>query len=156
MSLLNLYRNRRAAQWRAHWKRLRQRDRDAVPDLLGPPEVFSTRQGSATERAEYGHIVPNAQTGPRSRCVTRRLRKSCCGWGKPPTAEEFYNAVHTPKRTAREASILLTWYHETDIIEQLDARLEEAYSWRDLVQALHRVGLIHGQGARQINRFAER
>ena len=40
--------------------------------------------------------------------------------------------------------------------EQLDARLEEAYSWRELVRALHRVGLTAGRGAERINRFAER
>ena len=153
---MNLFRNKRAAQWRAHWKRLRQADRDAVPDVLGPPEAFSAHRGSAVERAEYGHVVPNTQTGPRSRCVSRRLRISCAGWSKAPTAEEFYNAVHAPNRTSREAAILLTWYHEADIIEQLDARLEEAYSWQDLVRALHRVGLTQGEGARQINWFAER
>lgn len=156
MDLMSLYRNKRATQWRAQWKRLREADRDAVPNLLGPPEAFSAHRGNAIERAEYGHVVPNAQTGPRSRCVTRRLRKSCAGWGMPPTAQEFYNAVHAPRRTRREAAILLTWYHEAEVVEQVDARLEEAYSWQDLVRALHRVGLTRGEGARQINRFAER
>ena len=148
--------NERATEWRAHWKRLRQIDRDAVPDQLGPPEAFSPRRGSANERAGYGHIVPDDETGPRSRCVTRRLRMSCAGWRKTPSAQEFYDAVHAPRGTSREAAILLTWYHEADVIEQLDARLEEAYSWRDLVQAFHRVGLTHGEAAQQINWFAER
>ena len=30
-----------AAQWREQWRMLRLRDRDAYPDTLGPPEVFS-------------------------------------------------------------------------------------------------------------------
>jgi len=147
---------KRAAQWRANWKHLQQADRDAVPDVLGPPEAFSAHHGNVTERARYGHVVPDDQTKGRSRCVTTRLRKSCAGWADPPTAEEFYNAVHAPENTDREAALLLTWYHEADIVEQLHARLEEAYSWRDLVQALHRVGLTRGEGARQINWFAKR
>ena len=53
-----------------------------------------------------------------------------------------------------ETAILLTWYHEAETLEQVKARLEGAYSWRELVQALHRVGLTRGEGARQINRFA--
>jgi hypothetical protein len=148
--------NESVAQWRAHWKRLRQADRDAIPDQLGPPEAFSARRGSASERAEHGHFVPDEETGPRSRAVSRRLNMSCAGWRKTPSAEEFYNALHAPGGTDREAAILLTWYHEADAVEQLDARLEEAYSWRDLVQAFHRVGLIHGEAARQINWFSER
>ena len=56
----------------------------------------------------------------------------------------------------RETAILLTWFHEAEMAEQLDARLEEAYSWRQLVRALHRVGLTKGEGARRINRFATR
>ena len=50
----------------------------------------------------------------------------------------------------------LTWYHEADIVEQIHARLEGAYSWRELALALHRVGLTRWPGARQINRFARR
>lgn len=123
--------------------------------MLGPPEVFSPHRGSATERTEYCHVVPTTETGRRSRSVARRLQASCTGWTDPPSAEEFHDAVHAPQDTSREAAILLTWYHEADVIKQLDARLEEAYSWRELVQALHHVGLTRGDGARRINWFAE-
>ena len=114
------------------------------------------RRGSAAERKRYGIDVPDGETGRRSRTVTSRLRMSCAGWRQVPSAEEFHDAVHQPAGTDRETAILLTWFHEAEMAEQLDARLEEAYSWRQLVRALHRVGLTKGEGARRINRFATR
>ena len=145
-----------AEQWQGQWKLLRRRDRDAVPDTLGPPLVFSNRAASAAERERCGHAVPDHETGPHSRTVTSRLRMSCAGWRTVPTAAEFHEAIHRPSGADRETAILLTWYHEADMAEQLYARLEGAYSWRQLVRALHRVGLTAGGGAAKINRFAER
>ncbi|MCY3844236.1 MAG: hypothetical protein OXH69_11945 [Acidobacteria bacterium] len=142
--------------WRAECSRLRRSDRDAIPDRLGPPEVFSDARGSAAERRRHGHMVPDSETGPESRTVTSRLRMSCAGWRRVPTAGEFYRAVHDPEGTEREAAILLTWCHEADVAEQLDARLEGAYTWRELAFALHRVGLTRGEGARRLNWFARR
>ena len=81
---------------------------------------------------------------------------SCAGWRTVPTAAEFYETVHRPSGADRETAILLTWYHEADMAEQLYARLEGAYSWRQLVRALHRVGLTSAGGAAKLNRFAER
>ena len=145
-----------SGEWRAECRRLRRSDRDAIPDQLGPPEVFNDARGCAAERRRHGHAVPDAETGPDSRTVTSRLRMSCAGWRKVPTAEEFPRAVHDPEGTPRETAILLTWYHEADVAEQLDARIEGAYSWRELARALHRVGLTRGEAARRLNRFARR
>ena len=145
-----------AEQWLNQWKLLRQRDRDAVPDTLGPPLVFSDRAASAGERQRCGHRVGDHETGAHSRTVTSRLRMSCAGWRSVPTAAEFYEAVHQPSGADRETAILLTWFHEADMAEQLDARLEGAYSWRQLVRALHRTGLTSGAAAKKINRFAQR
>ena len=100
--------------------------------------------------------MPDTETGRNSRTVTSRLQMSCAGWRKVPTAAEFYAAVHEPTGSDRETATLLTWYHEAHIVEQVHARLEGAYSWRELARALHRVGLTQGPAARQINRFAQR
>ena len=122
-------RERQAAeQWQHQWELLRRRDRDAVPDTLGPPLVFSDRTASAGERQRCGHTVPDHETGLHSRTVTSRLRMSCAGWRTVPTAAEFHEAVHRPSGADRETAILLTWFHEADMEEQLDARLEGAYS----------------------------
>ena len=79
---------------------------------------------------------------------------SCTAWRTVPTAENLYQAIHEPRNTAEETALLLVWFHEADTAEQLYAQLEGAYSWRTLAAALHRTGLIHGEGARRINRFA--
>ena len=144
------------AAWYSAVERARQSDRDALPDELAPPEAFADRRGDSAERARRGFHVPDTETGPNSRTVTGRLRMSCAGWRKVPTASEFYAAVHHPTGTDRETAILLTWYHEAHIVELVHARLEGAYTWRELARALHRVGLTHGPAASQINRFAQR
>ena len=143
-------------QWRKYWAALRVSDRDAVPDRLGPAEAFADARGDAAERQEHGLEVPASETGRRSRTVKSRLRLSCAGWRTEPTAAEFYQAVHNPDGTGRETAILLTWYHEGDITEKVHARLEGAYSWQELVRALHRAGLTHGNRAQELNRFATR
>lgn len=119
---------RAAARWRDEAARLRRRDRDAVPDRLGPPEVFSAARGSAADRKRHGRTVPEAETGRNSRTVSSRFTMSCAGWRQVPTAEEFYDAVHHPAGTRRETAILLVWYHEAHTVEQVHARLEGAYS----------------------------
>ena len=144
------------AAWHSAVERARQSDRDALPDDLAPPEAFSERRGDRTDRARCGGHVPDTETGRNSCTVTSRLRMSCAGWRKVPTAAEFYAAVHDPTGSDRETAILLTWYHEAHIVELVHARLEGAYSWRELARALHRVGLTRGPAARQINRFAQR
>ena len=96
------------------------------------------RRGSAAERKRYGIDVPDGETGRRSRTVTSRLRMSCAGWRQVPSAEEFHDAVHQPAGTDRETAILLTWFHEAEMAEQLDARLEEAYQPVEEVCSLNR------------------
>ena len=112
-----------AAEWRRQREDLREWDRDSVPRGLGPPALFSDRRRSAAERKRCGLDVPDGETGRRSWTVTSRLRMSCAGWRKVPTAEVFHDAVHRPAGIDREAAILLTWFHEAEMAEQLHARL---------------------------------
>ena len=143
-----------AAEWLENWRVLRERDRDAYPDILGPPEVFPDEPADWRHRRYCGHVVPDRETGPNSRTVTSRLRMSCTTWENVPTARDMYNAIHNPKDTDQELGMLFVWFHEADMSEQMYAYLEGAYTWRSLAAALHRNGLIHGEGARRVNRFA--
>ena len=145
-----------STEWRENWRRLQRHDRDAYPSTMGPPDVFTDDQATAHERVRCGHPVPEDETGPNSRTVANRLRMSCTEWQQVPGPQEFHQAVHHPRGTSREAAMLLVWYHEADMSEQVYAQLENAYTWRSLVTALHRTGLVHGEGARRINRFATR
>ena len=143
-----------AAEWRENWRRMRLDDRDAVPDTLGPPGAFDDTRASAAEREAYGYRIGSGETGPNSRTVTHRLRMSCSDWKRVPGSRDFYRALHAPAGTPEETGMLLRWFHEAGIVEQIRARLEEVYTWRELVRALHREGLTYGEGARRINRFA--
>lgn len=140
--------------WRRHWAELRRADRDAIPDLLGPPEAFDDRHATDAERRRCGMTVSPSETGPRSRTVEAVLRVCSAGRKHIPRPEDFHRAIHAPLGTAKETGILLTWYHEAHLSDVVNARLEGAYSWRELVRALHRVGLKHGPGARRLNWFA--
>lgn len=113
--------------WRKQVEEARRVDRDALPEELAPPDAFSDRRGTSGERKRRGYEVPGNETGGNSHTVTSRLRMSCAGWRAVPTATEFYAAVHEPTGSDRETAILLTWYHEADIVEQIHARLEGAY-----------------------------
>ena len=143
-----------AARWWDEWVALRRRDRDAYPDVLGPPDVFTDEVSDRDERRRCDYEVPDGETGPDSRTVTSRLRMSCTEWPKVPTARDLHRAIHQPRHAADETALLLVWFHEADTAEQLYAQLEGAYTWRTLAAPLHRVGLIHGEGARRIDRFA--
>ena len=63
-----------AARWREEWAALRRRDRDAYPDVLAPPDVFTDEVSDRDERRRCGYEVPDDETGPDSRTVTSRLR----------------------------------------------------------------------------------
>lgn len=124
-----------------------------IIEELKHPETFDNEHGDADEKRRGRVTRANDRDGENSPTVASRLRMSCAGWTKVPSAQEFYQAVHNPTGSERETAILLTWYHEADTLEHAMARLEGAYSWRELVQALHRVGLTRGEGARRLNRF---
>ena len=123
---------------------------------LKAPEAFDDDHHYTEDKPRGRMTKTTDRDGKKSPTVASRLRMSCAGWKTVPSPQEFYQAVHNPTGSGRETAILLTWYHEADTLEHAKAKLEGAYSWRELVQALHRVGLTHGEGARQLNRFSNR
>ena len=52
-----------------------------------PPERFSD------EYAPPDPEFPDEGRGPDSDAVRGLIKGSCCGWEKPPTSEEFYEAI---------------------------------------------------------------
>ena len=124
------------------WYQLRdeakRQDRDAEPTALGPPEAFGNFQGNERDRRRFGIETPPEKTGPNSATVSRRIAKSCAGWIRPPTAREFYEAVHAPEPTERETGIIGMWVCEATMDEILLACAEGAYTLRELIKAIHR------------------
>ena len=143
------------------WYQLRdevkRQNRDAEPTALGPPEAFGNFQGNERDRNRFGIETPPEKTGPNSAAVSSRIAKSCAGWTRPPTAAEFYEAVHAPEPTERQAGIVGMWICEATMDEILLACAEEAYTLRKLIKAIHRTRNAESYPIRnqELNNLAE-
>ena len=69
-----------------------------------------------------------------------RIARSTAGWEARPTTEEFYEAIRETRPSDRQAAIVAMWALEAGPREMLTAWTQRAYSWRTLVEALHRHG----------------
>ena len=143
--------------WLALREEAKAENRDAEPTALAPAEAFSSRRGSTSLRARCGIRTEPGQTGPESAAVTRRIASSCAGWVRPPTGAEFYEAVRAENPTTRQAQIISMWLFEATSVEIMLAWAEEAYSFRELVTAIHKTGAAgdYPERNRELNRFAQ-
>ena len=81
---------------------------------------------------------------------------SCAGWKERPTAGEFYEAVRADEPTDRQKTIIRMWGAEATLEDLVEAWAQHAYTFRQLVRALHRVGFTCGWRIRTINRWARK
>ena len=125
------------------------------PCELLPPGAFPVVDDPPPNR-ELRRLwgAPDAQTGEHSHAVTWRFFSSCAGWPRPPTAEEFYRALRADSPTPRQRGVIRTWLREATYSELLQGWIEEAYTWRELVTAAHRVGFDVYGTCRWLNGFA--
>ena len=128
--------------------------RPAFPLLL-PAERFSDLPAEARHAAMIRAPTAPEDRGGRSRAVRMRLCRSCAGWRRQPTSEEFYAAVRAAAPTERQCAVLETWATEAEWHETLAAWTEHAYTWRQLVRALHVAGLCRCPAAKTLNGWAE-
>ena len=124
-----------------------------APRLL-PPSRFRDAEPTELERRIAGVTGSPGTTGPNSRTVRIRLAKSCGGWSEPPTAAELHDAVLAETPDGRQQAILMTWASEAEWFELLQARLENAYTFRTLAAALHRIGLTRCPASAALNSWA--
>lgn len=96
-----------------------------------------------------------ALTGRRSHAVRWRIARSCCGWAEPPTTEEFYDAFHTEAPDQRQKSIIYMWGTEATFTELFEAWAQHAYTFRDLVRALHLADFPWPDRIAEINQWAD-
>ena len=81
-----------------------RRGREENPDAraqLRPLDDFSDEYA---DPAEY-RTVDQAQVGPKSAVLQGLIDGDCCGWGRPPTSQEFYDAMRADKPSARQKSL---------------------------------------------------
>ena len=127
--------------------------RPSAAKLL-PADRFPDTRAEAWHGAMIHAPTGPEETGSRSVTVDVRLRRSCAGWVRRPTAREFYEAVRSRQPTERQRSILDTWANEAEPHELLAAWTEHAYTFRELAAALHRAGLSRCRAADTLNRWA--
>lgn len=103
---------------------------------LRPPRDFPDQLASPG-------LCPAANdAGRNARAVRVRIARSTAGWEARPTTEEFYEAIRETRPSDRQGAIVAMWALEAGPREMLAAWTQRAYSWRTLVEALHRHGLV--------------
>ena len=141
-------------QWQASRRKLKRTDRNAEPEVLGPPEAFDDQRPDEAFRQRFHPRHNPTQVGRASRAVRGRLRSSCAGWQEKPTSEEFYDAIRAREPTTRQVDLIHTWLQEGEREELLEAWAEGVYTWRELARAIHRAGLERTPRCADINTLA--
>ena len=123
---------------------------------LREPEVFANTGPNALEARRLANSLGAEETRRNSITVEMRLARSCAGWEKRPTSAEFYDAIRAPIPDGRQRAVLRVFSQEADWRELVSAWAEQAYTLRELVQALHRAGQQRCRAARYLNGWATR
>ena len=76
--------------------------------------------------------------GAKAQVLTSRIISSCAGWPKWPTSEELFEAFHAEQPTTRQHALVGMWVCEATDTELMDAWIQEVYTLRELVEAMHR------------------
>ncbi len=129
---------------------------ETEPCELLPPKDFHDAAGTPIDRrmlrSRFG--VSEEGTGPNSSAIRSRFMSCTAGWPTPPTSKELYLAVRAENPSPRQKTVIRAWLAEATYQEIIRAWMEEAFSWRDLVAAVHRVGHRHNGLNRYLNQFA--
>ena len=143
---------RAAFDVRAESRRRRAERNPMRPAMLLPPDAFSDRPASEDDFRRL--CAPDTPRGRHALAVRLRLASGCAGWKRRPTAEEFYDAVRAEQPTERQASIIRMWGAEATAPELIEAWVQQAYTLRQLVAALHRASFACAPRIHKINRWA--
>lgn len=129
---------------------------DLRPAVLGPPEAFSDALAPLNPDLWYWPRVDHSRMRDKSRAVALRIGLSFAGARHQPTTEEFYAAVHAQAPTEAQRSLVYAWVLQATEMDLIHAWVEQAYSWRQLVRALHHAEFDVYSQIRIINDFASR
>ena len=132
-------------------------DEDERPCALLPEAAFRSDSETTADRpalrAMYG--ASDDEVGPNSATVRWRFFSCTAGWPDPPGSADLYDALRAETPTSRQASVIRAWLQEATIQELTLAWVEEAYSWRLLARAVHRLGHKDPRLNRYLNQFAD-
>ena len=135
-------------------RRRREEDEDRRVDLL-PPEAFSDEYAPAERLTRVRPRADPRATGPDSQTVRGLICGACAGWRNPPTSREFYEAMRAERLDDRQRSVVGVLINESTFEEMMNAHTEQAFTWRQLVRAMHQRGCVPAWRVQEVNRFAE-
>ena len=123
---------------------------------LGPPERYADEY---TPTEMLLRLRPDADpdaTGPRSQTVRSVICGRCAGWARPPRPEDVYEAMRAANRTRDQRSAIAVLTREANFEELMNAHLEGAFTWRQLVRAFQERQHVPRSRAGFLRRFAQR
>ena len=130
---------------------------DRFPDCaLKRPECFSDARSTDSELEQLCPGLDPSRTGPHAQVVRARIARSCAGWHRRPTPEEFYAAIRSDEPTVRQRNLVRMWASEASIAEIILGWAQRAYTIRELVAAMHQADFPFTGRIRAINRWAIR
>ena len=102
---------------------------------LGPLERYPDEYCPTEKLLENSPDADLDVTGPASATVESIIAGGCCGWSKPPTAADVYEAMRADPRTPEQRGITTVITKEASWREIMVAWLEGAFTWRQLARA---------------------
>ena len=139
-------------------KETERRSREEAEELrvvLKPPEAFSDEYAPAERLTRVRPAADPGATGPDSQTVRGLICGACAGWPEPPTSRELYEAMRVERLDDRQLSVVGVLINESTFEEMMNAHTERAFTWRQLVRALHQRDCLPAWRTREVNRFAE-
>ena len=125
-----------------------------APVRLPPQEAFPDEYTPTDTLLKYCPRADPAETGPDSRTIGVVIARRCCGWRKPPTPREVYDAMRADDPTGRQLDAMTVVLNESTFDEVVLAHLEGAFTWQQLARAVHRRGGVTPERVRSLARFA--
>ena len=128
----------------------------AGPVDLGPPERYDDEYTPIETLLSLRPDADPDATGPRSQTVRSVICGRCAGWARSPRPEEVYEAMRAANRSRDQRSAIGVLTREADFEELMNAHLEGAFTWRQLVRAFQERQLVPRSRAGFLRRFAQR
>ena len=122
---------------RKAWEELGRRN-----ELL-PPEHFTDELAPASAYFDHSTHWPEPEPqkrGGQSPALQDIINGSCQGWQVRPTGAELHEAFRAGEPTTRQQALLYAWFIEGTTGHWIEAWAQQAYSDRQLVASIHRIG----------------
>ena len=124
--------------------------RVTAEETLLPADAFDNAYAKPDERFE------TQKRGPECEVITGLLTGACCGWREKPSTAEFYEAMRTTVRNARQRAIVRVLITEATTDTIALGYLDGAYTWQQLARAMHEQKHYRAELARYVNKHARR